>query len=51
MKLPESAAESLLQSNFYLIQLGWGEGELEVEVEVEVGARAFAVAVAMLYFN
>lgn len=31
MKLPESAAESLLQSNFYLIQLGWGEGELEVE--------------------
>lgn len=49
MKLPESAAESLLQSNFYLIQLGCGEGELEVEVEV--GARAFAVAVAMLYFN
>lgn len=47
MKLPESAAESLLQSNFYLIQLGWGEGELEVEA----GARAFAVAVAMLYFN
>lgn len=45
MKLPESAAESLLQSNFYLIQLGWGEGELEVE------AGAFAVAVAMLYFN
>lgn len=49
MKLPESAAESLLQSNFYLIQLGWGEGELEVEAEA--GARAFAVAVAMLYFN
>lgn len=47
MKLPESAPESLLQSNFYLIQLGWGEGELEVEA----GARAFAVAVAMLYFN
>lgn len=45
MKLPESAAESLLQSNFYLIQLGWGEEE------VEAVARAFAVAVAMLYFN
>lgn len=47
MKLPESAPESLLLCNFYLIQLGWGEGELEVEA----GARAFAVAVAMLYFN